>query len=86
MSSFLFDGLALLCGCLFPSFRRPAPGAARNAVPDLACEGERMPMLRLSLSAALDCIRYGGVGPPPALSLFLSRVPSDFRTRDFDRI
>ena len=44
MSSFLFDGLALLCGCLFPLFRRAAPGAARNAVPDLACEralGER---------------------------------------------
>ena len=91
MSSFLFDGLALLCGCLFPLFRRAAPGAARNAVPDLACEralGERLPIrLRLlshgaRISGVCVCVC---VGRPLPLSIFLSRVLSDFRTREFDR-
>ncbi len=80
MSSFLFDGLALLCGCLFPLFRRAAPGAARNAVPDLACEralGERLPIrLRLlshgaRISGVCVCVCWA---PPPSLYISLSRT------------
>ena len=79
MSSFLFDGLALLCGCLFPLFRRAAPGAARNAVPDLACEralGERLPIrLRLLSHGAripgVVCVCVCVLGAP-SLSLYFS--------------
>ena len=83
MSSFLFDGLALLCSCLFPLFRRAAPEAARNAVPDLACEralGERVScLLGCGCShTALEflvcvcvCVCWA---PPPSLYISLSRT------------
>ena len=79
MSSFLFDGLALLCSCLFPLFRRAAPEAARNAVPDLACEralGERVSCLLgcgCSHTALefLVCVCVCVLGAP-SLSLYFS--------------
>ena len=74
MCRFLFDGLALLCGCLFPSFRRAAPGAARNAVPDLACErsvrGLPIRLRLLSHGARIGvCVCVLGA---PSLSLYFS--------------